>query len=92
MTKRAYHIYQMNSDTNENGKDNDKKDNTTLHDRTSDYKYIKKDVDNFFASDNRQEEEYELEESICWPLVGVKNQIPFFKYCKRYVIKWNFCI
>ena len=29
------------------------------------YKYTKEDIDNFFASDNGQQEEHSLEESIC---------------------------
>src|SRR6476646_10684595 len=48
----------------------------------SNYKYTVEDIDNFFASDNGQEEEHTIEESICRPLIGKHSYKPFFHYCK----------
>jgi hypothetical protein len=46
------------------------------------YKYTKEDIEKFFASDNGQKEKHTLEESICWPLIGKRNNMPYFLYCK----------
>jgi hypothetical protein len=44
---------------------------------------IKNQVTKFFASDNGQEEEdHSLEESICRPLIRIRDYKPF-KYCKE---------
>jgi hypothetical protein len=48
------------------------------------YTYTTEDIDTFFASDNGQEEEHELEQSICRPLIGRQNNKPYFYYCKEY--------
>ena len=39
-------------------------------------------IEKFFASENGKEEEHTLEESICRPLIGIRDYKPFFKYCK----------
>jgi hypothetical protein len=49
---------------------------------SSNYKYTIEDIANFFASDNGQEEEHILEDSICRPLIGIRDSKPFFKFCK----------
>ena len=46
------------------------------------YNYTKEDIEKFFASDNGQKEVHTLEESICAPLIGKQNNLPFFYYCK----------
>ena len=46
------------------------------------YNYTKEDIEKFFASDNGQKEFHTLEESICAPLIGKQNNLPFFYYCK----------
>ena len=46
------------------------------------YRYTKEDIDNFFDSDNGQIREHTLEESICRPLIGIRDYKPFFLYCK----------
>jgi hypothetical protein len=39
-------------------------------------------MDNFFSSDNGQEEEeHKLEESICRDLIGKQNKKPYVYYC-----------
>jgi len=43
---------------------------------------IKNQVTKFFVSDNGQEEDHSLEESICRPLIGKQIYKPFFYYCK----------
>ena len=48
----------------------------------SSYKYTEEDIEKFFDSDNGQEEEHTLEDSICRPLIGLQNYKPFFLYCK----------
>jgi hypothetical protein len=41
-------------------------------------------MEKFFASDNGQEEEHTLEESICRPLIGQQTYKSFFYYCKEH--------
>ncbi len=48
---------------------------------SSNCRFTKEDIDKFFASDNGQEEEHTLEESICRPLIGQQEYQPFFYYC-----------
>ncbi len=62
--------------------ENYKTDNITLS-NPSTYEYTKADIENFFASDNGQEEYNSLEESICRPLIGQQSNKPFFYYCKE---------
>lgn len=40
-------------------------------------------IEEFFASDNGQEEEHALEDSICEPLIGQRSYKPYFYYCKQ---------
>jgi hypothetical protein len=56
--------------------------NETISSTFSTYKYTKEDIKKFYASDNGQEEEHTLEESICRPLIGQQNIKPFFYYCR----------
>jgi len=57
-------------------------DTTTIESNYSTYRYTPKQIEEFFASDNGQEEEHTLEESICKPLIGQQNYKPFLLYCK----------
>jgi hypothetical protein len=41
-------------------------------------------IEKFFVSDNGQEEEHTIEESICWPLIGQQNYKPYFYFCKEH--------
>jgi hypothetical protein len=61
---------------------NDKSVDTILSNSLP-YRYTNGDINNFFASDNGQEGEHTLENSICRPLIGIQNYKPFFKYCKE---------
>ncbi len=54
----------------------------TISSSSTNYPYTKEEIDNFFASDNGQEEEHTLEESICRPLIGQQTNKPYFLYCK----------
>jgi hypothetical protein len=67
---------------NSTDKINATKDSAVIESNSSTYKYTEDDVEEFFASDNGQEEEHTLEESICRPLIGIRDYKPFFKYCK----------
>jgi hypothetical protein len=58
------------------------KTNETISSTFSTYKYSKEDIDTFFTSDNGQTEEHSLEDSLCRPLIGIRDYKPFFKYCK----------
>jgi hypothetical protein len=49
----------------------------------STYRYTPEQIEEFFASDNGQQEEHTLEESICRPLIGIQNYKPFFYYWKE---------
>jgi hypothetical protein len=46
------------------------------------YKYTVEVIDKFFASDNGQQEEHSLEDSICGNIIEKQNYKPFFLYCK----------
>ena len=46
------------------------------------YRYTPEKIEEFFDSDNGQEEEHTLEDSICRPLIGKQINKPFFHYCK----------
>jgi hypothetical protein len=46
------------------------------------YIYTKESIDNFFYSDEIQQEQHKLEESVCRPLIGKRNSKPFFYFCK----------
>ena len=47
------------------------------------YTYTIDHIENFFYSDNGQQEEHVIEESICRPLIGKQSYKPFFYYCKE---------
>lgn len=49
---------------------------------STNYRYTVDNIEKFFASDNEQEEEHSLEDSICRPLIGLRSNKPFFYYCK----------
>jgi hypothetical protein len=46
------------------------------------YTYTKEGIDNFFFSNNGQQEMHSLKDSICKPLIGKQHDKPFFFYCK----------
>ena len=48
----------------------------------SSYRYTTQQIEEHFASNNGQEEEHTLEDSICKPLIGKQIHKPFFHYCK----------
>lgn len=47
------------------------------------YRYTPQQIEQFFASDNGQEEDHNLDESICMPLIGQLSYKPYFYYCKE---------
>jgi ribosomal protein S25 len=49
----------------------------------SGYRYTPHQIEEFFASENGQEEEHASEESVCRPLIGKQIHKPFFHYCKE---------
>ncbi len=49
----------------------------------SNYKYTPQQFEEFFVSNNGQEEDHTLEESICWPLIGQHVYKPYLYYCKE---------
>jgi hypothetical protein len=56
----------------------------TLSPSSTNYRYTIEDINNSFASNNRQgEEDHTLENSICRPLIGKQTSKPFFHYCKK---------
>jgi hypothetical protein len=59
------------------------KDTISSSKSCSGYRYTTQQVEEFFVSDNGQEEEHSLEDSICWPLIGQQNYKPYFLYCKE---------
>jgi replicative DNA helicase Mcm len=69
-------IESSNSDNNET------KDIIAIKSNSSTYRYTPEQIEEFYASDNGQEEEHTLEESICRPLIGKQTSKPFFHYCK----------
>jgi hypothetical protein len=60
---------------------NDSSNTANLSSVLPNYTYTKEDMDNFFYSDNGQEEKHNLEESICRDLIGKQNKKPYFYYC-----------
>ena len=54
----------------------------TISSNSSVIDILEKISSNFFTSNNGQEEEHSLEESICRPLIGKQSNKPFFYYCK----------
>lgn len=64
---------------NENANTIEKTD-TNSKDSLSLYKKRER-IENFFVSDNGQEEDHTLEESICRPLIGQHSYKPHFYYC-----------
>jgi hypothetical protein len=62
--------------------ENDATDTTISTSNNSNYKYSIEDIDDFFASDNGQQEEHSLEDSICRLLIKQQSNKPFFYYCK----------
>jgi len=46
------------------------------------YRYTPQQIEEFFASDNGQED-HTLEESICMSLIGQHSYKPYFYYCKE---------
>lgn len=63
--------------------ESDTTDNDAISFNSSTYIYTKDDISNFFTSNNGQEEEHTLEESICKPLIETRSNKPFFYHCKE---------
>jgi hypothetical protein len=59
---------------------NDSSNTANLSSVLPNYTYTKEDMDNFFYSDNGQEEKHNLEESICRDLIGKQSKKPYFYY------------
>jgi hypothetical protein len=59
-------------------------DTTTIESDYSTYRYTPEQIEEFFASENEQQEEHTLEGSICRPLIGRQNHKPFFYYCNEH--------
>jgi hypothetical protein len=61
------------------------KDTISSSKSCSRYRYTTpQQIEQFFASDNGPEEDHNLGESICKPLIGQHNHKPFFYYCKEH--------
>ena len=69
-------------DNVENKINNSIDDTTTKQYDYSTYRYAPEQIEEFFASDNGQKEKHTLEDSICRPLIGKRNNMPYFLYCK----------
>ncbi len=67
---------------------NDSTNTTNTLIDSSDYRYTQEAIETFFDSDNGQQEEHNLEDSICRPLIGQHNYKPFFYYCKDPNVKF----
>lgn len=62
--------------------DNSTDDTAANETNYSSYRYTKDNIDNFFESENGQQEDHTIEQSICKDLIGQQNTRPFFYYCK----------
>jgi hypothetical protein len=65
-----------------NSEKNETKDTIVIKSNLSTYRYTPEQIEEFYASDNGQDEEHTLEYSICRPLIGKQTHKPFFYYCK----------
>jgi hypothetical protein len=69
------------SNGSENNFIDDFTDTVSSSNSCSSYKHAREQIEKFFVSDNGQEEEHTVEESIYRPLIGQQNYKPFFYYC-----------